>query len=361
MRIAAYPADGAGCGHYRIAWPAEVVARLGHEVSLVPPGYRTGIGGNIMVANPFGESEGDGRLTNVTGPANIDVIVLQRPSNRRLAEAVPHLRARGYAVVVDVDDDLATIHPSNPAWAPLHPRYSPDDNWEHVRYACQQATLVTASTPALAERYGAHGRVMVLPNCVPGTWLDIDHVDEDTEDPLVGWPGSMHSHPDDLQQVGSGVRKAGVRFGVVGPGDGVARALGLRGLDWTAGVVPFPGWGHHVTRLEVGIAPLAETRFNAAKSWLKPLEMAAVGVPWVASPSPEYRRLAEEGCGLLAAKPGDWTYALKRLKDPGLRAEMSVQGREVAARWTYQGNGWRWEEAWERALSMAREGSSVAS
>ena len=48
-----------------------------------------------------------------------------------------------------------------------------------------------------------------------------------------------------------------------------------------------------VAQLDTGIVPLQRSRFNEAKSNLKGLEYAALGVPFVASPTAEYERLAE--------------------------------------------------------------------
>jgi hypothetical protein len=86
--------------------------------------------------------------------------------------------------------------------------------------------------------------------------------------------------------------------------------------------------------------------------------MAAVGVPWVASPRPEYRRLREQlGVGLLAKDPGDWYRQLKLLTgDDALRADMSAKGRAAAADWTIEGNAWRWWEAWDAAVTAQRSG-----
>ena len=56
----------------------------------------------------------------------------------------------------------------------------------------------------------------------------------------------------------------------------------------------------YVAKLGIGVAPLADTKFNAAKSWLKMAEMAALGVPCVVSPRAEYMRLHEQWIGSLA-------------------------------------------------------------
>jgi hypothetical protein len=105
-----------------------------------------------------------------------------------------------------------------------------------------------------------------------------------------------------------------------------------------------------VAELGIGIAPLADTRFNRCKSWLKPLELSALGVPWVASPRVEYARLHAEGAGILADTPRRWHRELRRLQlSPALRAELAAAGREVAARFRLEDNAWRWLETWSAA------------
>ena len=98
------------------------------------------------------------------------------------------------------------------------------------------------------------------------------------------------------------------------------------------------GYARLYADLDVAIAPLRESRFNAGKSWLKPLEAASLGVPVVMSPSPEYLRLHEKGIGLIAESPKEWRSHLQRLVGSvALRQELAAKGREVAATLTTEG------------------------
>jgi len=120
-------------------------------------------------------------------------------------------------------------------------------------------------------------------------------------------------------------------------------------------------WPAGVAKLGVGIAPLADTRFNKSKSFLKPLEMSALGVPWVASPRAEYVRLHRKGVGALADTPRRWHKELSRLlSSPRLRAERAEAGRAVAETMRVRDNAWRWIEAWERAALLQKESRPVA-
>lgn len=357
MRVYVFPADLSGCGSYRLIWPAQALRAQGHDVTVVIPDQRTGDVGLRGMQDQRGD------LVSVNVPPDADVMVFQRITMRQLAQAVPLIRAQGVAVVVDMDDDLTCIHPANIAWSAMHPtRGKPGHSWHNATQACVDATLVTVSTPALLKTYAPHGRGVVVENCVPERYLHVPHADS----AAIGWGGSTHSHPDDLQTVGTSVARLareGHQVGVVGDGIGVRAALGLDAEPAASGVVSLEQWPTALAGLGVGVAPLAESRFNAGKSWLKPLEYAACGVPWVASPRAEYRRLHHDyGIGVLADRPKDWYRHLKALAgDPSRRREMSEAGRAAAAHLTIEGNAWRWVDAWERAFRSQRQAASAFS
>lgn len=351
MRVWVAPADLHGCGYYRLLFAAKYLKSQGHDITIVPPTQRHhGLSGTME----------DGKLIDVQAPEGVDVMVLQRVTHGPVADAIPMLRAKGVAVVIDIDDDLDAINPTNPAWAALHPQSNTQHDWATAALACQRATMVTVSTPALLRRYAAHGRGRVLFNCVPELFLKLDRQDS----PVIGWGGSIHSHPDDLQVTGTAVQRLmteGHMFQVVGPGEGVQDALRLPREPLSTGNIEIGDWAVNIARLGVGIAPLAPTRFNDAKSWLKMLEYAAVGVPPVASPLPEYERLhRESGVGVLAAKPSQWYRELRRLAtDDTWRAEVSERSRAGAAEWTVERHAWRWMEAWSEAFRVQRASASA--
>lgn len=355
MIVHCYPADDYGCGFYRIGAPAQILAHAGHEVFIHPAAANDG----VAIVN----DSVSGGVIAAAVPPGTDVVIMQRVAAARAVEAIRLLRSQGIAVVVDIDDDLERIDPNNGAFLGYHPNlgHRRQISWVNVRAACQAATMVTVSTPTLLDRYAAPGRGAVLPNRVPAATLTYPRVDSGD----VGWAGSVHSHPADLQVVGTAVARLqdqGVRYRGVGPAEGLREALGLRSDPDVTGTLPIEEWMRGVAGLGVGMAPLADTAFNAAKSWLKVLEMSAVGVPWVASPRAEYRRFSDlhGGVGLFADRPKDWLRQLKRLAtDPALRADQSWLGRCAAATNTYEEHAWRWWEAWDQAMMLERRGRPV--
>jgi hypothetical protein len=330
-------------------WPGESLQRAGHDVTVIRAGDRS-----VRVHMK------DEEVVRVETDA--DVVVFQRVTHSRLAQAVSVLRRQGVAVVVDVDDDLTSIHPSNPAWAGLHPRSEGRrlpggtvsmNSWRNLSAACREATLVTVSTAALLPVYASHGRGVVLDNYLPAAYDDIPHTDSD----VLGWPAAYHSHPNDPDTVGGAVARLvseGAEFIIRGDPSGAGSAFGLS-ADPPGFPVPIGQWPRAVADIGVGIAPLADTKFNRSKSRLKPLEMCAAGVPWVASPRAEYARLHRLGAGILADRPRTWYRELKRLRESEpLRLELSEAGRAVAATQRLDDHSHRWWEAWGKALSLQR-------
>jgi len=350
VKVLAYPADQGGCGFYRLIAACRALIRDGHDVDYVlddEPAHRQ------LQAQWYEDDDGRHHVVDVVAP-DADVVVFQRPLAAKMTKAIPMLQAKGVRVVVEVDDDFEHISPRNVSWPMVQPHLHPARNKVLLRRACEAADLVTVSTPALARLYGAHGRCVVVPNCVPESYLRIRQ--EAHDGIFVGWSGSIDTHPDDLQVTGTGVARAiratGATMAVVGTGKGVRKALGLAEVPLTSGWRSLTDYPEALAQFDVGIVPLELSLFNEAKSYLKGLEMAAVGVPFVASPTGPYRELAERGAGVIAESPRQWEGLVKRLvRDTGYREELAHRGREAAATMTVERNAHRWLEAWESVVN----------
>jgi hypothetical protein len=302
----------------------------------------------------------DARVAPIGDPVGLadnfdcDVLILQRPMAGWQLLGLRDAQKRGIRVVVELDDDIANVDPRSAFGMQVRP--------EHRRTlgaCCREADLVTVSTQALADRYAPHGRAAVLPNYVPGWWVDIDSAPERA----VGWTGSIGSHVSDLQAACGGIGMALADHGGVFRcwGSGNEKSHDLIGR--AVGADPQIGewqdrdqYPRALAKLMVGVAPLTDSVFNASKSWLKPLELAACGVPCVMSPTAEYRRLHNTfGIGALAGwRSREWRRETGRmLSDEPYRLELAERGREtVRESLTVEDNAWRFAEAWQSTLAV---------
>lgn len=339
MKVSVYPADRGGCGWYRLLFPAGRLQQEGHEVQVDFPKLNAKYIGDKVV----------GMLPLKGKGWSPDVVVFQRPLKDVLGQAIPFLQEMGHAVVVEVDDDFTSLSPQNPAFHSAHPKKNVRHNWHHLITAIGLADVLTVSTPALADRYN-HPNTVILENCVPNTYLEMGRAKVEHDPLIVGWGGSPETHPGDLQQMGQ-----------LNLGDAWFMALGGRRtrdilkvdssqslyVPWTKSIEDYASV---LTQIDIGLAPLVDTIFNRSKSWLKSLEMSALGVPHIASPLPEYQKL---GTAMFARKPKDWTRSLKTLMaNKGLRDEMRAKGLERAEELTYDKRAHGWWQAWEMAYQM---------
>lgn len=356
MKIYVYPADQTGCGHYRAIWPGEALRAAGHDVTVVPP--------NDGVHDLRAETK-DGKIVKVHYPEDADVIVMQRVMHYWLAKAIPVMRASGVAVVVDIDDDLESIHPAHPAYAVLNPKWNAMYNWNVAREACRAATLVTVSTEPLRKMYTPlSGHCVVIKNTIPEKFLKTNASDEFMPGRTIGWMGSVHSHPDDLYVMGqtpARLQREGFPWAFVGPERGVQSALRFDSEPFSTGYVDMADIPVKIAEtLGIGVAPLQDTRFNRAKSWLKALEYASLGVPSVCSDLPEYRALAQRTGALLARRPKDWYTNLKKLAtDDALYDRLSQRARMAASDLTIEQHCKDWMIAWLNAYRLEQSQDAI--
>ena len=361
MKVNLYAADLGGCGHYRIIWPGEAL-KVNSTVLDVTITTETDKDKAVIQTTCIDHPETGERIVVDATPPDADVVVLQRPLVRDLVLTIPFLQARGVAVVVEVDDDFHSIHPHNIAWRTSDPAQSPAVNRDWLMRACKMADLVTVSTPVLAERYAPHGRFAVLPNYLPPhaykAQASAAHMPPDGSRGAVwvGWTGTIATHPDDLQvthgAVGQALIKTGAGLWVTGPELGVRERLGVPDDTpfHSTGWVPLKDYYGAMAGMDIGIVPLNDSPFNRAKSWLKGLEMAALGIPFIASPLPEYQALANLGIGETVAKPRMWEGILKALiKDKDRREAVAYDAWRASETLSIDQHVWKWEDAYLQA------------
>jgi glycosyltransferase involved in cell wall biosynthesis len=347
-RVFGWLADEAGCGWYRLIQP---FAHLGGGWSGT---CSTRLPRKGIDDNEDGQGDADW--------SDYDIVVGQRvckPGTSALWQRV--CRSGKVATVFELDDDLLALDDDNPA----KPFFDRPDIRANLVANLRAADTVTVTTPALAEAVAPFNpNVHVLPNYVDASVLEIPRPTGDDRagaGVVVGWQGSA-THAADfalvwphLDRLLCAVPKAWLAlFGKnYVPERARARKLAAGRLVWHDWVSSdWPTYYAKVAMFDVGLAPLRDTPFTRAKSGLKAVEYAALGIPAVVSPSPAYREVVEHGVtGLVVRADHEWFSRLRRLvNDDQLRTDMGEAARERAAALTYQGNAWRWREVYAALL-----------
>lgn len=348
MKVLALAADEGGCGFYRVRAPAEELKLLGVDVT---------VDGGIDVT---AEKDSDGIYTVSEIKTDADLIVVQRPLDNAMTAVIRQAQKQGIATVVELDDDFDSVHRDNVAHDAVNGGKAMGSHW--ITEAANLADLVTVSTPQLTK-YARHGRYAILRNCVPQSIFDQPFEKPEPDFTRIGWTGTVQTHPNDLQETKGSIatilRDNELPFNVIGDGSQVARNLGLdKGTDvYSTGWVDLSLYYHYLSKfIDIGIVPLEISTFNQAKSALKGLEYAALGIPFVASPTREYIRLEAYGIGKTAKTPGEWRKHLQRMIDRPEETERianEARGR-IEEQFTYRVNAPQWLEAWERAIDYRK-------
>jgi glycosyltransferase involved in cell wall biosynthesis len=341
-------ADSGGCGYYRMRAPAEEVSLLGVDIEV----------SDGIDAHAYKDSEGMYTVAEVKTDA--DLIVFQRPLDNSMTAVLRQAQKQGIATVVELDDDFDSVHQGNIAHDLIKGNKAMGQHW--ISEATAIADMVTVSTPQLLK-YARHGRSAVLRNCVPDSIFDTPVYKSDQEWPRIGWTGTVQTHPNDLQEtkgaLGPLLKSNDLPFNVIGDGEFVHTNLGLDKETpvYSTGWVELDLYYQHIARfIDIGIVPLEISAFNQAKSALKGLEYAALGIPFVASPTREYERMEVYGIGKTAKTPSEWRKHLQRMIDrPAETERIANEARDrIKAEHTYRVNAPQWIEAWEKAIDYRK-------
>ncbi|WP_347177255.1 glycosyltransferase [Parafrankia sp. EAN1pec] len=224
------------------------------------------------------KARGHRTLVSTVLPAgwlDADIIVGQRVCMPEPSQTWQRLARDGHLLVYEIDDNLFGLHPTNPG----RRLFGDSAVQQRVRDNAAVASLVTVTTEALAQvMREINPNVVVLPNRIPG-WLLIR--DRPRRQRLtVGWAGSA-THYADIAEIAS---------------------------------------------------PLRPHVFNRSKSPLRVLEVAALGIPAVASEYGPYEDFVRPGeTGFLVRCDHEWVTYLRELAgDRELREVLVADVRTLA-------------------------------
>ena len=352
MKVLILRADSGGCALYRCLEPARVVQEQFPEIDI-----RVESGADVD-----GDRDRRTRMITVIREVkeDVDLIVVQRPLDHALDPMLAQARKQGIATIIELDDDFSSIHPSNTAFTHVQPENDLRANKMWLAKMAAEADLFTCTTEELTK-YNPD-RHAILPNYVPESIFDVKRAERDHQ--VVGWTGTLQTHPADLQvtngQVGKVLADSGAPFFVVGDKLGVAQALRLRpgtSINDT-GWLPLEEYYQAIAdNIDIGIVPLEHSTFNRAKSALKFLEMSALGIPAVATSTHANQILHEAGVGKLADDHNGFRYALRNwLNNPEQARRDGEEYRAIVREeFTYEQHAEDWLRAWERAIDTRKK------
>jgi glycosyltransferase involved in cell wall biosynthesis len=316
---------------YRCIIPLRALAQRGHEIVWPQPG-----------------------ADQLARLRSCELVHMHRQHGQAAESLIAALRRAGVAITYDNDDDLAAIPRDSPSYQRLGGLSGHRDFAASAR-AARRAALVTTPSPALADRYRESGvrRVEVIENYLPAEFTAQER--RRHHGVVVGWiAGLEHAVdagrlgiPEVLLRLLNRYRK--LRVAVIGH-DLLLDHERYFHLERTG----FATLLHSAAAFDIGIAPLADSPFNASRSNVKLKEYAALGVPWLASPVGPYADLGSDQGGRLV-RDADWELAISELiEHPLRRRRLAQRARTWAKTQTIEEAAPRWEAVFEDALRRTR-------
>nr|WP_294508374.1 glycosyltransferase [uncultured Rhodopila sp.] len=208
------------------------------------------------------------------------------------------------------------------------------------RQALQRCKNVIASTPYLAERMqcAGGGASACIENALDTETLRVAAEargrPEDGQVRILYGSGTR-THDADFAFVAAALKRVAgehrnVQIVLVGELSPPKSLLELDARLEQLPACPYPEYLGLLAQSDIAIAPLLPATFNEAKSNIKFLEAAAVGVPSVCSPRSAFANAIRPGVtGFLAETPDEWYQALTALvTDPELRQRVGKAARQ---------------------------------
>jgi glycosyltransferase involved in cell wall biosynthesis len=320
------PLEPNGCAWYRCYLPMKELEKHGWDAGLGFPGWNDDHGFGLLVP--------DDRAIH-----GWDIIVFKLIMLKTVAEKMNKAKEMGQKIVVDIDDWFEGLSKSNLAHKMTDPSKNENNNREHYMSIIDNADAIITSTPFLYDFYknekGKKNVYMVRNGIDVNRWQP--RRDHSRWLPQFGWVGATPWRSNDLEEInplfGQFLEKNRLSFHHAGHIKNANYAKDQLGIPNSVKTTeepmqPISRYPQMFRKIDVGIVPLSDVGFNHAKSGIKGLEYSAAGVPWIASYSPEYAILEEQGIGRVAKNEREWMGHLEELLDPRVRKEDAERNLE---------------------------------
>ncbi|MDO8187018.1 hypothetical protein Q5424_21045 [Conexibacter sp. JD483] len=327
MRIGGIFASETANAHYRAILPLRALEARGHRILWPPPGADA--------------------AAHYEVPA-CDALLLHRGLMPAHLDFVERLRAARIAVIWDNDDDIASLPKLTRNWNGRSRRETKQD-FERTVEIARAASLMTTPSRRIAEIYGERGAcVQVIENALTARELARPESRRRRPGVTIGYVGGLE-HFDDVRKL----KLAKVLERLLRERDDVrvvsiGVSFGFRSPAYEErGQIPVQRLIGQEREFAIGLAPLADTPFNRARSNVKLKEYATAGAMWLASPIGPYADLGPQQGGLLVGD-GDWHAALSALLDDRQRLS---ELRANAVAWARTQTVEQLAPTWEAAFS----------
>ena len=324
-----------GCSFYRQLLPMSTLTNTQTLMGL--PAWEA--------ENGFGIKHGAQRAS-----FGFDTIVMKALMGRNTAHQIRLAQDAGQRIVVDVDDFYDGLAPSNVAYKFTDPSHNKLMNREFFRDVIEACDIVSVSTPFLYDYYSqTHPDVRLVRNGIDLRFFEKRKV-RNVPNPVLGWVGAIPWRSEDVETLRWWLPEFLVKHDLMFHHSG--DRLDYPPFADLAGVVssrvttspqmPIFQYFQEAFTFDIGIVPLNDIPFNHAKSCIKGLEYAAMGIPFVAQATPEYQWLADSGIGRVAVTPEDWVSHLEDLLDYKTRKREAAKNYTALQQHTMESRDWSW-------------------
>jgi hypothetical protein len=312
-----------GSGHMRVGQYIPFLRKKGIDVAL-------GILAHNNITGTFGIHSWD----NTGDHFDCDVIVMQRYMHKNVLVDMKRAQASGQIIINDVDDWYWGLSKKNAAYSMSDPTLNPDENIQWYKNILEQSDAIFASTPFLHRKLSEWNDSVYLQTNYVNTdqYKDVPPFESPNKHKLVvGWMGSTSHRSGDLEILKPYSAQI-TRFATFHHTGDIKvphvprffKEIGVSAGSVTTSPFLPPYQLQDGFKFQVGIVPLTNIPFNHAKSYIKGLEYAAAGVPFVCSYSPQYEELvAEHGIGVMVNDPSEYPVLLEKFRDSDYLKETS--------------------------------------
>lgn len=305
-----------GCGYYRSFLPYAELKLKGWDAVYGAPAYLEEHGFACKTAN---------KDEYVCG---FKLVILKLIFDKIFLDQLPKKEKFNQIIVSDIDDFYPGLNEDNIAYYSTDPKNNPDINRNHLQEIWMKSDALITSTKFLYDYYSKiHNDVYLIRNGIDMNRYQIRH-DTASITPTIGWVGATPWRTKDLLLLApimeKFLKKNNCWFHHAGNIEGqkeVANIMKISNKIVTKKpMIPISLYPILFTDFDIGIVPLVKNDFNQAKSFIKGLEYAAAGIPFIATDTEEYKYLHDYGIGRIAANEDEWEKHLTELLNPQTRA-----------------------------------------